>query len=173
MGGSPCCLVFLGLRLLIRVLVICWNRLLGPTLPTLPFKWEVPDELREGWEPDAPNVWTDDSLVQGQVSGASSSGSGFYAHLPSVHWAHRRWGHLDEIRSDDGVVQSCLVFCSVPGPLQSVQRTLLWRVILALRASASLHLGVDNLNVVRHVSRQLDGVRHPCPYELVKDGDLI
>ena len=27
--------------------------------------------------PDAPNVWTDGSLVQDQVSGASSSRSGF------------------------------------------------------------------------------------------------
>ena len=46
-------------------------------------------------------------------------------------------------------------------------------VILALQASASLHLGVDNLNVVRHLGRLLDGVRHPCPSELVKDGDFI
>ena len=29
--------------------------------------------------PDAPNAWTDGSLVQDPVSGASSSGSGFHA----------------------------------------------------------------------------------------------
>ena len=46
-------------------------------------------------------------------------------------------------------------------------------VALALQASALLRLGVDNLGVVRHVSRLLDGVRHPCPAELLKDGDLV
>ena len=83
------------------------------------------------------------------------------------------WGHKDEVRSDDGVVQLCKGFCSVPVHLQSVQRAELWWLFLLCRASASLHLGVDNLNVVRHVGRLLDGVRHPCPSELVKDGDFI
>ena len=136
-----------------------------------------PDELREGREvvavPHDLYVWTDGSLVQDQVSGASSSGSGFYAHLPSVYWDRRRCGHMDEIRSDDGVVQSCTGLCSVPGPLQSVQGPSSGRVILALQASAPLHLGVDNLDVVRRVGRLLEGVRHLCPSELVKDGDLI
>ena len=36
-----------------------------------------------------------------------------------------------------------------------------------------LHLGVDNLSVVRHVGRLFDGVRNPCLAELIKDGDLI
>ena len=33
----------------------------------------------------------------------------------------------------------------------------LWGVVLALQCSSAIHLGVDNLNVVRHVSRILDG----------------
>ena len=41
------------------------------------------------------------------------------------------------------------------------------------RRQRTFHLGVDNLNVVRHVRRLLDGVRHPCPAELLKDGDLV
>ena len=87
---------------------------------------------------DATCVWTDGSLVQDQVSGASSSGSGFYAHLPSVHWDQPRWGHLDDIQPHDKVVQSCRGFCSALGLLQSVQRAELWEVILALQASAHL-----------------------------------
>ena len=43
---------------------------------------------------------------------------------------HRRWGQLDDVRSDDGMVQSCREFCSVRGPLQSVQRAELQGVIL-------------------------------------------
>ena len=65
------------------------------------------------------------------------------------------------------------VFVSVPGPLQSVQRAEMWGVILALQTSRAVHLGVDNLGVVRHVSRLLDGCRGSKPFELVNDGDLL
>ena len=54
-------------------------------------------------------------------------------------------------------VERCVLFDSVRGPLQSVQRSELWGVILALQCSSAVHLGVDNLNVVRHVSRVLEG----------------
>ena len=66
------------------------------------------------------------------------------------------WGHVGHVRPD-GDVQSCRGFCSVPGPLQSVQRAEMWGVILALQSSGAVHLGVDNLSVVRHVGRLLDG----------------
>ena len=46
-------------------------------------------------------------------------------------------------------------------------------VILALQSSFAVHLGVDNLGVVRHVGRLLDGHRCSIPFELVKDGDLL
>ena len=55
-----------------------------------------------------------------------------------------------------GLLLRCRGYCSVPGPLQTVQRAELWGVILALQASCGVHLGVDNLNVVRHVGRLLD-----------------
>ena len=58
-------------------------------------------------------------------------------------------------------------FCSVPGPLQTVQRAELWGVILALQASRGVHLGVDNLNVVRHVGRNAG------PFQVIPDGDLL
>ena len=45
--------------------------------------------------------------------------------------------------------------------------------MIALQCSSAVHLGVDNLNVVRHVSRVLDG-RVACrPFELTVDGDLL
>ena len=63
-----------------------------------------------------------------------------------------RWGHVDGIRPDLDLA-CCRVFCSVPGPLQSVQRAETWGVILVLQPSRSVHLDVDNLGVVRHVGR--------------------
>ena len=67
-------------------------------------------------------------------------------------------GHL-ELLPPDGHFGSELfvVFDSIRGPLQSVHRAEFWGVILALQCSSAVHLGVDNLNVVRHVSRILDG----------------
>ena len=49
----------------------------------------------------------------------------------------------------------------------------MWGVILALQSSRAVHFGVDNLGVVRHVGRLLDGCRGTKPFELVNDGDLL
>ena len=49
----------------------------------------------------------------------------------------------------------------------------MWSVILALQFSDAVHLGVDNLGVVRHVGRLLSGRHGSIPFELVKDGDLL
>ena len=58
--------------------------------------------------------------------------------------------------------------------MQSVQRAELWGVILALQASCGVHLGVDNLNVVRHVgSLAWMVVQVLGPLRLLKDGDLL
>ena len=97
---------------------------------------------------------------------------GFFAHQAERFWRGCRWGQVDGIRSDlDNVC--CRGFCSVPGPLQSVQRAELWGVILALQTSRAVHLGVDNLGVVRHVGRLQGGCRGLKPFELVDDGDLL
>ena len=58
-------------------------------------------------------------------------------------------------------------------PLQTVQRAeLLWGHP-CLQASDAVLLRVDDLNVVRHVGRLLDGGRALRPLELEDDGDLI
>ena len=121
-----------------------------------------------------PNVWTDGSLVRDQVIGVSSSGAGFFAHQSEDCWGGLRWGHVDRVRPE-GEFQSCGGFCSVPGLLQSVQRAEMWEVILALQSADAVHLGVNNLGVVRfrHVGRLLDGRSSSTLLELVTDGDLL
>ena len=69
--------------------------------------------------------------------------------------------------------ERCVLLDSIRGPLQSVQRAELWGVILALQCSSAVHLGVDNLDVVRHVSRILDGHAGRKPFELTIDGDSL
>ena len=121
--------------------------------------------------PDAPNGWTDGSLVLDEVSAASSSGSGFFCHIPGICWGSR-WGTLmtwDVMVGGFSHVEDfslCLV------PFRPVQRAELWGVILALQASDGTHLGDDDLNVVRQVGRLVGGNRGSCPVEL-NDGDLI
>ena len=88
-------------------------------------------------------------------------------------WACWKWDHWDEDVGDGSVVSTCRGFCSVPGPLQTVQRAELWCVILALQANDGVHLGVDNLGVVRHVGRILDGRVSSRPCELLSDGDIL
>ena len=120
-----------------------------------------------------PDVWTDGSMVEDKVSTVSSSGAGFSSGHAGRFWAGRSWWHIDDDEQGDGTVASCRGYCSVPGPLQSVQRAELWGVILAVQASCGVHLGVDNLNVVRQVGRLLDGGLGARPFEVVKDGDLL
>ena len=79
-------------------------------------------------------------------------------------------------------VERCSLYSSLPGPLQTVQRAEMCGlvggeggregggVILPLQAMSLVHVGVDNLNVVRHVSRILSGVSRGCPLELCMDG---
>ena len=57
----------------------------------------------------------------------------------------------------------------MPGPVQTVQGA----VFVPCRRPRLFSWGGDNLNVVRHVGRLLDGCRSFCPAELLNDGDLI
>ena len=79
--------------------------------------------------PDHPNIWSDGSLVLDPVTGVSSPGAGFCVHQSKNCWSGRRWGHVHHVRPE-GEFQFCKGFCSVPGPLQSVQRAEMWGVIL-------------------------------------------
>ena len=118
----------------------------------------LPGCVAEGCRGHAPvHLLVDSAAGAREVDGLTGWGGVALAGL-------RRWWRWD---------QSCGGFCSVPGPLQSVQRAEMWGVILALQTSCAVHLGVDNLGVVRHVGRLLDGHHAPIPYELVADGDLL
>ena len=124
--------------------------------------------------PPSPDVWTDGSLVRDEVSGSAWADAGVYARLHADNWRYRRWGHFDDLGlTPDGLSSSCLGFSSLPGPLQTVQRAEFWGVVLTMQATNAVHLGVENLNVVRHVGRLLDGLSTLRPFELVDDGDLI
>ena len=122
--------------------------------------------------PDSPEVWSDGSMVLDSVTGVSAAGAGMFAHQSEFCWSDRRWGHVDRVHIV-GVDHSCRAFVSVPAPLQTVQRAELWGVILALQSDKAVHVGVDNLGVVRHIGRLLDGGSFSHPLELVTDGDLL
>ena len=142
--------------------------LLGWRLP-VGFDAEVA-ALQVAQEPD---VWTDGSRAEDRVSAVSSSGAGFSTGLSSRFWAGCTWGHIDTNVQGALAVASCRGYCSVPGPSQSVQRAELWGVILALQVSRGVHLGVDNLNVVRCVGRMLDNNLGSLPFQVLPDGDLL
>ena len=58
-------------------------------------------------------------------------------------------------------------------PLQSVQRAEYWGVILAPQGYSGIHIGIDNLNVLRGVAKIIDNGITDTPLPLVKDGDLL
>ena len=106
------------------------------------------------------------------VTGVSAAGACFLLTNLSIAGVTVGWGHFDRVQLDH-VAHSCGSFVSVPGPLQTVQRAELWEVILALQSSDAVHVGVDNLGVVRHVGRLLDDCYCSLPLELVTNGDLL
>ena len=58
-------------------------------------------------------------------------------------------GHLDVLPVDnDNGAECCRVYCSAPGSLQSIQRSEIWGVILALQYSKPVHLGVDMFDML-------------------------
>ena len=65
-----------------------------------------------------------------------------------------------------GFIARFLVLCRWSNVLRS-------GVILALQSSEAVHLGVGNLNVVRHVRRIMAGKDPEKPCELLVDGDLL
>ena len=65
------------------------------------------------------------------------------------------------------------MYCSIPGPLQSVQRAEIWEVLIALQGQTATHIGVDNLNVVNHVSSLIANRWSGRLFPLVNDGDLL
>ena len=70
-------------------------------------------------------------------------------------WAERSWGHIDDGLQGNSIVSSCRGYCSVPRPLQSVQRAELWGVILALQASGGVHLGLKDGDLLCLIHRLL------------------
>ena len=77
-------------------------------------EWSPPDEFdavgAASLTPYHPNFRTDGSLVLDQVTGVSSSGAGFFAHLSRDCWGGCRWDHVDQVRVH-GAVPSCRDFC--------------------------------------------------------------
>ena len=123
---------------------------------------------------DAPDVWSDGSLVVNEISGLGVAGCGVYAHASGAGWFGRKWGQLDLLPPlPDGCGEVCRLFCSIPGPLQTVQRAEIWGVLVALQGCLRMHVGVDNLNVVNHISGIISGRRAGRPFSLVNDGDLL
>ena len=121
-----------------------------------------------------PFVWSDGSLVLDKVSEVGVAGARVYAHASGESWFDRRWGHLDLLPPlPDGGSERCRLFCSIPGPLQSVQRAEICGVLVALQGCAAMHIGVDNLNVVNHVSSLIANRWSGRPFPLVSDGDLL
>ena len=106
---------------------------LGRFSSGLAAEWGLPDGFDAdevaARMPDAPEVWSDGSLVLDSVIGVSAAGAALFAHQSGHCWSDRRWRHLDRFHLDQ-VPHSCRRFVSVPGLLQTVQRAELWRSFL-------------------------------------------
>ena len=83
---------------------------------------------------DHPDVWTDGSFVLDEFSGVGVGGRGVYSLKTGAGWFDRRWGHLELLPPSELGVERCVLYDSVRGPLQSVQRAELWELSLLYNA---------------------------------------
>ena len=178
MVGYLLLLVLVGLLLgppLVKTLLVlgwrgCWVLILKKIVGIGSLLIVFVDDVVSSNVSDHPDVWTDGSFVQDELSGVGAGGCGVYSSRSGAGWFHRKWGHLELLPPGDLGVERCVLFDSIRGPLQRAE---LWGVIFALQCSSAVHLGVDNLSVVRHVSRILEGRISGRPFELTFDGDLL
>ena len=80
---------------------------------------------------------------------------------PAIIFDSCHWGHAHDL--DAPHEGSSHIFSGIPGPIQSVQRAEYWGVILALKAYSGIHIGIDNLNVLRGVAALLCSWGSPDP----------
>ena len=71
---------------------------------------------------DHPDVWTDGSLVLDELSGVVVGRCGVYSLKCGGGCFGRRWRHMEFLPPGNLGVERCVLFDSVHGPLQSVQR---------------------------------------------------
>ena len=121
--------------------------------------------------PVAPNIWTDGSREPIPHLDVETAGAGAFVHSPAIIFDGHHWGHAQDL--DDPHEGSSHIFSGILGPIQSVQRAEYWGVILALQAYSGIHIGIDNLNVLRNIATL---VSHNIPrssFPLMKDGDIL
>ena len=121
--------------------------------------------------PVAPNIWTDGSREPIPHLDVEIAGTGAFVHSPAIIFDSHHWGHAQDL--DDPHEGSSHIFSGIPGPIQSVQRAEYWGVILALQAYSGIHIGIDNMNVLRGVAALLSHGVPRSPLPLMKDGDLL
>ena len=121
--------------------------------------------------PVAPNIWTDGSREPIPHLDVDVAGAGAFVHSPAIIFDNHHWGHAQDL--DDPNEGNSHIFSGVLGPIQSVQRAEYWGVVLALQAYSGIHIGIDNLNVLRGVAALLSERVTGTPLSLVKDGDLL
>ena len=113
---------------------------------------------------DQPNIWSDDSREPILHLDIEVVGARAFAHLPSYIFDSNQWRHARDLDGRFG--RSCHIFVGVNGLLQRVQRAEHWGVMLALQAFSGIHLGIDNLNVLKSVAelidRGIEGTSSPC-----------
>ena len=139
--------------------------------PWHPF-WDQDDaQDRVDDVPVTPNIWTDGSREPIPHLNVEVAGVGAFVHSPAIIFDSSHCGHAQDLDGQQG--GSSHIFSGVLGPIQSVQRAECWGVILALQAYSGIHIGIDNINVLRGVAKLISQGVTGTLLHLVKDGDLL
>ena len=102
------------------------ERMLGSYCESVCREWVPSDhflaDLATSDVSDHPDVWIDGSFVLDELSGVGVGGCGVYSLKSGAGWFGRGWGHMELLPPGNLGVERGVLFDSVRGPLQSVQR---------------------------------------------------
>ena len=121
--------------------------------------------------PGDPNISIDGSKEPIPHLDVEIAGAGVFFHFPAIVFDNHHWGHVQDL--DDAHEGSSHIFSGIPDFIQSVQCAEFWGVILALQAYSGIHIGINNMNVLRGVAALLSDTISRTPFPLMKDGDLL
>ena len=89
------------------------------------------------------NTWSGGSPIRDEVSEVCAANAW-------DSWLTKRWGHLNFDELATGGDGGCCKLCSaVPGPSQAVRRAELLGATFALHEDTAVHVGWDNLDLIR------------------------
>ena len=117
------------------------------------------------------DIWTDGSREPVPHLDVEVAGAGAFVHSPAIIFDSNHWGYAQDL--DDPQDCSSHIFSGSLAQYSRFRGLSIGVLFLFCKLIPGIHIGIDNLNVLRGVAALLSQGVTRTPLPLVKDGDLL